>query len=100
MRTPAGEVSKRLKAKAIRVLADTIDDPDVPMYVKAMAARSLLAQPKPEKPAEGDDDFPPAGTGARVVILKKGERFDPAIHDPAGTGKIIILPDNDRANIV
>jgi hypothetical protein len=117
MRTPAGEVSKRLKAKAIKVLAATIDDPGVPMYVKALAARSLLAQSKPKpEPAEADDDFPPAGTGARIVILKRGEKFDPAIHDPDGTvgvilpekdkphhregsGKVIILPDNGRENI-
>jgi hypothetical protein len=103
-RIKAGEVSRRLKAKAIKVLAATIDDPDVPTYVKAMAARSLLAQPKPEPKDEAEDEFP-SGNGGRVVILREGEVYDEALHNPDGKvgivlpSKIVILPDNRRENI-
>jgi hypothetical protein len=103
-RPPAGEVSKRLKAKAIRVLADTIDDPGAALYLKVQSARTLLQQQKIEPKDEDEDEFP-SGSGGRVVILKPGEKYDPAVHNPDGKvgivlpAKVVILPSNGRENI-
>jgi hypothetical protein len=103
-RTRAGDVSRRLKASAIRLLGATVDDKNAPLYLKVQAARSLL-QVKPEpKPDEDDDEFP-TGAGGRVVILKPGETYDPAVHNPDGKvgivlpAKVVILPSNGRENI-
>jgi hypothetical protein len=58
---------------------------------------------KPEpKPVEDEDDFPPADTGARIVILKPGETYDPLVQGAANVllrSKIVILPSNGRENI-
>ena len=66
-----------------------------PIYLRVMSARSLLAQPTPEKPAEDHEGGAPR-SGGGVIVLKPGEEYDPANY-PHITGKVIILPSRDAA---
>ncbi len=92
MRTPKGEISKRQKAKAIKLLAATVDDESAPIYLRVMSARSLLAQPKPPPPpAENESEFP---SGAKVIILADGEQYE-----HTGDGPVIVLPSNGRERL-
>ncbi len=90
-RPPAGEVSKRRQTKAIKLLAATVDDELAALYLRVMSARTLLQQPKPEKPAEDEGKFP---SGARIVILRDGEEYE-----HTGDGTVIVLPSNRREGL-
>jgi hypothetical protein len=95
---PAGTVSNRRKAAAIRLLSTTVDDESAPLYLRVQSARTLLQQQKEEsKPAEDDGEFPRGGGG--VIILKPGEVYDPAAHSQSAVilpSKVVILPSNGR----
>jgi hypothetical protein len=80
-RTPAGQVGKRQRAKAIRLLAAVLDDEKAAIYLRVQAARSLLAQ---KQPSEDDEDDIRGHAPARMVILPSngrekivGERYRP-----------------------
>ena len=92
-RTPKGDVSKREKAKAIKLLAATVDDESAPIYLRVQSARSLLQVKPTEKPADDPGEFP---TGAKVIdSLAPGQPF---VHE--GDGPAVILPSIGRASLV
>jgi hypothetical protein len=93
-RTPKGEISKRLKAKAIRLLGATVDDESAPIYLRVMSARSLLAQPKPEPKPAADEGEPIASTTQRIVSID-GREFVQIGNGP----KVVLLPYNSRKYI-
>jgi hypothetical protein len=72
-RTPAGAVSKRAAAAAIRALEQALDDPKTPHYARIKAATALI-------------DYAAA----------QAANVEPEKREPA---KIIILPSNGRENI-
>ncbi len=67
-RTPRGQVSGRQRQKAIKLLADVVDDEKAQLYWRVQAARSLLAQKMPE--AEDDDE--PTGPPVRIILPSNG----------------------------
>ena len=67
-RTPRGQVSQRQRQKAIRLLTAVVDDEKAALYWRVQAARSLLAQKRPE--AEYDDE--PMGPPVRIVLPSNG----------------------------
>jgi hypothetical protein len=72
-RTPAGAVSKRAAAAAIRALEQALDDPQTPHYARIKAATALI-------------DYAAA----------QAANVEPEKREPA---KVIILPSNGRERI-
>jgi hypothetical protein len=90
---PAGAVSNRRKAAAIRLLSTTVDDESAPLYLRVQSARSLLQVKPAEKPDDDDGDAEFPSGEAKVIILGPGEAYQPA---EGSDSKVVILPSNGR----
>jgi len=91
-----GKVSNRRRAEAIKLLAETAENPDAPLYLRTQAARSLLVTARREEDAEAETSEPEAN----LVLPDNGRGPRPANWYPSMDAVKAALAEGKRGTFI